>query len=69
MILSIKVKPSSSKSEFDALTNIAHLKASPEKNKANIELIRLLAKHFKISSSQIKILRGLTSKEKTIEIE
>jgi uncharacterized protein len=68
MLINIKVKPNSSKSEFDESNNLAYLKSSPEKNKANIELIKLLAKHFKVSSSQIKIKKGLTSKQKTIEV-
>lgn len=68
MLLKIKVKPNSSKSEFDEKTNLAYLKSPPQDNKANIELIKLLAKHFKVSSSQVKIKKGLTSREKTIEI-
>lgn len=69
MLLNIKVKPNSSKSEFDENSKIAFLKSPPQNNKANIELIKLLAKHFKVSSSQIKIKKGLTSREKTIEIK
>jgi uncharacterized protein (TIGR00251 family) len=68
MILKIKVKPNSSKSEFDEKNSLVYLKSSPEKNKANLELIKLLSKHFKVSSSQVKIKKGLTSKEKKIEI-
>lgn len=68
MILSIKVKPNSSKSIFDPLLNLAYLKSPPRDNKANLELIKLLAKHFKVSSSQVKIIRGFTSREKVIEI-
>jgi len=68
MILKIKVKPNSSKSFFDSNLNLAFLKSSPEKNKANLELIKLLAKHFKVSSSQVKIIKGLTSREKVVEI-
>jgi len=59
MLFQIKVKPNSSKSEFDFENKIAYLKSAPENNKANIELIKLLAKHFNISSSNIKIKRGL----------
>ena len=69
MKISIKAKPNSSKSSFDEDKNIAYLKASPEKNKANVELIKLLAKHFKVSSAQVRIMKGLTSKEKVIEIK
>jgi uncharacterized protein YggU (UPF0235/DUF167 family) len=66
---SVKVKPNSPKSEFDESLSFAYLKASPEKNKANIELIKLLAKHFKVSSTRIRIIKGLTSREKMVEIK
>lgn len=39
-----------------------------EKGKANIALIRLLAKHFNVSSADIKILQGLTSHKKLVEV-
>ncbi len=68
MFLTIKVKPNSKKSEFDLQSNTAFLKSPPKDNKANIELIKLLAKHFKVSSSQVKIVRGLTNREKVVEI-
>ena len=43
--------------------------SKPERGKANRELIRKLAKHFKTSSSQIRILKGHRTQSKTIEIE
>jgi len=44
------------------------LTSKPEKGKANLELIKKLAKHFKVSSSQIRIVSGLKSKRKIVEI-
>ena len=44
------------------------LTSKPEKGEANRELIRKLAKHFKVSTSQIKIVSGLKSKSKVIEV-
>ena len=41
----------------------------PEKGKANAEIIRRLAKHFKVSKSSIKIVIGEKSRNKIIEIE
>ena len=41
----------------------------PERGKANRELIRKLAKHFKISTSQVQILKGHRSRSKTIDIK
>jgi hypothetical protein len=68
MIIKIKVKPSSSKTEFDEKESVVYVKARPENNKANIELIKTLSKYYKVSSSNIKILKGLTSRDKVIEI-
>lgn len=44
------------------------LTSKPEKGKANVELIRKLAKHFKVSSSHVRIISGLKSRRKTVEI-
>ena len=44
------------------------LTSKPEKGKANRELLTKLAKHFKIPQSQIRILSGLKSKRKIVEI-
>jgi len=44
------------------------LTSKPEKGKANLELIKKLAKHFKVPSSHIRIVSGLKSKRKIIEI-
>ncbi|MEM4152636.1 MAG: DUF167 domain-containing protein [Candidatus Pacearchaeota archaeon] len=68
MLLKLKIKPNSPESKFVEKENIAYIKAPAEKNKANIELIKTLAKHYKVSSSQIRIVKGLSSKEKIIEI-
>ncbi len=44
------------------------LMANPVKGKANKELVKKLAKHFKVPSYNIKILTGYTSRTKLIEI-
>ncbi|MFX0096526.1 MAG: DUF167 domain-containing protein [Candidatus Hodarchaeota archaeon] len=45
------------------------LLSKPEKGKANIELVKKLAKYFKMPSSRIKIVSGQRSRRKIIEIE
>jgi len=42
--------------------------ARPEKGKANRELIELLADHFGVARSRVRIVRGERSREKVIEI-
>ncbi len=42
--------------------------SGPEKNKANIEIIKRIAKHFKIPHQNVRMVRGLKSRKKLIEI-
>ena len=72
MPIKIKVLPRSAKSEVvgemaDGVLKIK-LTTPPVDGKANEELIKLLAKHFKVSKSSIEILKGLKSKNKIVEI-
>ncbi|MBD3330367.1 DUF167 domain-containing protein [Candidatus Peregrinibacteria bacterium] len=71
--LRIKVIPGSPKtciSEIMADETIKiRIAAPPEKNKANKELIKFLAKELKIGTERIKILSGRTEKLKLIKIE
>lgn len=69
MKLNVYVLPSSSKSGI--VCNYGNylkikLKASPVDNKANDELVRLLAKTFKVSKSSIEIVSGHRQKRKVV---
>ncbi len=75
-LLRVKVTPNSSKTKivgkvFDE-KNQEHLKinltAVPEDGKANEELVKFLSKVLKIPKSKIEILRGETSRVKTVKI-
>ena len=73
MKINIKVIPRSSESKvvgnmFDGTLKIK-LTTPPVDGEANAEMIKLLAKHFKVSKSSIEILKGKTSKNKVIEIK
>ena len=46
-----------------------YLTTTPVKGEANKELIKLLAKHFQVSKSNITILKGEASHYKVIEID
>ena len=68
MRLHVKVKPNSGKQEVIKISDIEYqvnLKSSPEDNKANIELLKFLKKHFK---KQPKIITGKTSKNKIVDL-
>ena len=55
------------KSSFDKedVLLVMEVHAVPENNKANIEILKFFNKNFKL---KVRIVRGLTSKEKVIEI-
>jgi len=68
MKLIIKVQPNSKKqviqTDIDGKIQKVYLKKPAKDNKANNELEKLLSKHF---NSKVKIIKGHTSKTKTIE--
>jgi uncharacterized protein (TIGR00251 family) len=70
MRLNIKVQPNSSKqtiqTSIDGKIQKVFLKKPAKDNKANIELEKFLSKHYK---KKVKIVKGFTSKNKTIEIK
>ena len=47
---------------------VVGLTSKPEQGRANRELIRKLAKHFNVSTSQVSIISGLRSRDKIVEI-
>ena len=71
MILKIKVKPNSGKQEIENIDDKNYkisLKSKLEDNKANIELLKLLKKHFRVGAEDIKIIKGIKCRNKIIEI-
>lgn len=71
LIIEIKVVPSAGRQrcilESDRLK--CYLLSPPEKNKANKELIKILAQALKISQDTITIISGATSRIKRIQID
>jgi uncharacterized protein (TIGR00251 family) len=71
LIIKIKIVPNSSKNDIILEEGFIKIKvkAQPIENKANKALIEFLSKSFKIPKSNIEILKGDTSKEKTLLIK
>lgn len=44
------------------------VRVKPVDGKANLEVIKLLANHFGVKESCVKIIRGASSKKKVVEI-
>jgi uncharacterized protein YggU (UPF0235/DUF167 family) len=53
--------------EFGDHRYLIHLKSRPENNEANIELLKLFAKHIGVPSTKLKIISGASSKDKILE--
>jgi uncharacterized protein (TIGR00251 family) len=70
MKIQVKVKPNSRTEEVsqEGDSFIIKIKEPPKEGRANRAVIELLAKHFRLPRSQVRILSGLKSKNKVIEI-
>lgn len=71
LTVNLKISPNASKNEIIKTEDGVKVKitAPPVDGKANKSLIEFLSKTFKIPKSSIEILRGETSKEKTLLIK
>ena len=70
MIINVAVKPGSAEQEIsktDDRTFVIRLKSRAENNKANIELVKLLAKYFNTQQKNILIAKGKKSRKKIVE--
>ena len=70
MKIQVRVKPNSRIEEVSQEGNsfIVRVKEPPKEGKANQTVIKLLAKHFRIPQSQVRILSGFRSRNKVVEI-
>jgi uncharacterized protein (TIGR00251 family) len=70
MKIQVKVKPNSRTAEVnqEGESFIVKVKEPPKEGKANQAVIKLLAQHFGVPQSQVRILSGFRSKNKVIEV-
>jgi uncharacterized protein (TIGR00251 family) len=71
LIFSVRVIPRSSRSEIIGEYNGAlkvKLNSPPVDGAANAELIKLLAKEFKVPKAQVEIISGQASRSKQVKI-
>ena len=71
VILNLRIAPNSSKNEIIFSQGVLKVKitAQPIDGKANKALVEYLSKAFKISKSSFEIIKGETSKDKTLFIK
>ena len=66
MIISVRVQPNSTQKKVEKLEDGSfkvYINSVPENNKANKELIGMLAEEFGVKRYDIEIIKGLTNKE------
>jgi uncharacterized protein (TIGR00251 family) len=70
MQIQVKVTPNSKTEELSQEGNsfIVKVKEPPREGRANQAVIKLLAEHFGIPRSQVRILSGLKSRNKVVEV-
>lgn len=71
MKINVKAHTNAKKNEVKKIDDInfeVYTTATPENGKANLSIIELLSKFFRIGKTKINILKGQTSKNKIIEI-
>jgi len=71
MIIKVKIFPGSKKSHIEKIGDdrfILSVKKKPIEGKANIEAIDMLKEYFKVSKSQIRLIRGFKTRNKIFEI-
>ncbi len=71
ILISFKISPNASKNEIIKTEDGIKIKitAQPVDGKANKALVEFLSKQFKIPKTSIEIVKGHTSKEKTLLIK
>jgi uncharacterized protein (TIGR00251 family) len=72
LTFAVRIVPRASRSEFVGEQSGAlrvRIAAAPVEGAANQELIKLLAKSFKLPKNAVQIISGLTSKSKLVRIQ
>lgn len=71
LLISIRIVPNSSKNAIVIENEFVKVKvtAQPVENKANKMLVEFLAKEFKVPKTNFEIVKGDTSKDKTLLIK
>lgn len=71
MKIFVHARPSSSEIKIEKCGEnryLVFLKARAEDNEANIELLKVMGKYLGIPSTKLRIISGLTGKDKLLEV-
>lgn len=71
MKIFVKAKPNAKEEKVEKISGrnfIVEVKEPPIKGRANTAIQKILTKYFKVSSSQVALISGFSSKQKVFEI-
>ena len=71
MKIAVKVKTGSSQRKIEKTGDLSYavwVREVPEKGKANEAVVRILARHLKLPQSCVRIVRGVGTKDKLVEV-
>ena len=72
MKVKVRVQPKTSRNEiisqFDGTLKV-FLTVSPVEGKANEALVKIIAKEYNVAKSRVRIVQGLKSRDKIVEID
>lgn len=71
MKIHVRVKTNSSErkiEDFGERRYLVYVKSPAEDNEANIEMLNMMSKHLGVPSTKLKIIAGVTNKDKVLEI-
>lgn len=71
MKIFVTAKPSAKESKVERIDNanfVVSVKEPPVQGKANAAIFKALAEHFHVSLARVRLISGLTSRQKIFEI-
>jgi hypothetical protein len=72
MKIFVKAKPAAKEEKVEKIGEsnfVVSVKEPPVQGRANAAISKALAEYFRVSSSQVKLISGFSSKQKVFEIE
>ena len=72
MKIFVKVRPKAGENKIEKIDNFSYkicVSEEPKNGKANLAVIKLLSDYFKVSSKDIKLVSGFSSRNKIFEIK
>ncbi|RLE66081.1 MAG: hypothetical protein DRJ34_05595 [Thermoprotei archaeon] len=72
MKIFVKVRPKAGENKIEKIDNLSYkicISEEPKNGKANLAVIKLLSDYFKVSSKDIKLVSGFSSRNKIFEIK